>query len=63
MGTALAEGPGQKGMAYSGGRPMFRMERQELSRVNMVHRLCLEVVHKKLQFHERNESKHTVSLC
>ena len=28
---ARAEGPGQGGMANSGGRPMFRTERQELS--------------------------------
>ena len=34
MGTARAEGPGQEGMANSGGRPMFRTERQELSQVS-----------------------------
>ena len=31
VGTARAEGPGQGGMANSGGRPMFRTEQQELS--------------------------------
>ena len=29
VGTAQAEGPGQEGIANSGGRPMFRTERQE----------------------------------
>ena len=43
MGTALAVGPGQKGMAYSGGRPMFRMERQELSSSSGA--VCSEDIH------------------
>ena len=33
VGRDRAEGPGQGGMTNSGGRPMFRKERQELSQV------------------------------